>query len=212
MNSIQLYERFLMDVDKYQGAVADVEEFNRYAERAIHEYLVNKYAEFEMTQKRTDDLRPFIRRSTLPRVPGPSPIYSLPSDYRHMLLVELKSQSERCDVPTIIYPKKVTADIKGYAGHNYYYSYSKNHYYQIIDSNIYLYTPLGDSEIESVSIEYVAYIGTFYINPDDFTDNGFVLDDYVCEQLLAIMTRQYRGDTFESAYQVSLSEQKLKKE
>jgi hypothetical protein len=201
-----------MDIDKYQGAVADVEEFNRYAERAMYEYISSKYAEFEITQRRTDDLRLFIRRSTLSRLPGPTPVYELPQNYRHLLLVELNTQSERCDVPKIIYAKKITADIKGYAGHNYYYDYDKNYYYQIIDRNLYLYTPLNDSEIQSVSIEYIANIGTFYINPDDFTDNGFELDDYVCEQLLAIMTRQYRGDTFESAYQVSVAEQQFKRD
>ncbi|GIW60940.1 MAG: hypothetical protein KatS3mg087_2006 [Patescibacteria group bacterium] len=52
----------------------------------MYEYWVNKYSEFEVTQKRIDDLHP--PHSSQNTVPVPSPIYALPDA---LLLVELKA-------------------------------------------------------------------------------------------------------------------------
>ncbi|GIV35260.1 MAG: hypothetical protein KatS3mg031_2795 [Chitinophagales bacterium] len=207
MDSLQLYERFLMDIDKYQTAVADIEEFNRYAARGLDEFIANRYAEFEMVQKRTDDLRLFVRQATLTRTSQSVP-FVLPDDYRHMLLVTATSPGDGCRPDYNVVLKKYTADIKGYGTFNYYYMPSEdNRFYQIIEDRLIIMP----DDLLSVYIEYIHQPVGFFIDPSTFQPNGYELPDPVCEQILQIMTRQYRGDVFESAYQISVNETQLKK-
>jgi hypothetical protein len=211
MNSLEVYNKCVIDLDKYETPTFEIEVFNRMAERAIYEYINTKYKEFELIQKRTDDLRQFVKVSEI-AVSNVSSV-NLPVDYLRLLKLEYRLNDNECYINKWVVAKKTTADKLGYSESNYYWKPSIiNPQYQFIGDAIWF--RLGDdanSIINRVRLEYL-YIPEFYtINPlnmSDFTNPPY--SDEVDNQIIDIICRIYLAETNPNQYQVKINESQFK--
>jgi|DewCreStandDraft_4_1066084.scaffolds.fasta_scaffold05049_11 hypothetical protein len=210
MNSLEIYERCVIDLDKYDTPTFEIVDFNRYAERALYEYINEKYKEFEMVQKRTDDLRQFVVFNTFPNTNN---VYiTLPNDYLRLLSVWYYIEDFDCNTDRWVIVQKTTADKLGYSENNYYWKPKlTNPQYQIIGNN--LYFRVGDddaSRILQVRLEYIAIPTLYYIDPITLVPSNPPYTDEVDMQIIDKIVRIFQSATNIQGYQVSTQELSFK--
>ncbi len=72
VTALDMYKYFLDGINKEKTATVTPEEFNRLINVCEVEWIKNKYAEFELTEKRIDDLRILEVRDVIPNTGGAS--------------------------------------------------------------------------------------------------------------------------------------------
>jgi len=210
MNSLQVYQRCVIDLDKYDTPTFEIVDFNRYSERALYEYINEKYKEFEVTQKRTDDLRQFVIFNTFPNINNE--YITLPSDYLRLLSVWYRITDYDCGQDRWVIVQKTTADKLGYSENNYYWRPSlRNPQYQIIQDRLYFRVGTDNaSAITDVRLEYIGIPQLYYINENDLTFTTPPYTDEVDMQIVDKIVRIFQSSTNLQGYQVSLQEIPLK--
>lgn len=210
MNSLEVYRRCVIDLDKYDTPTFEIVDFNRYAERAIYEYINEKYKEFEVTQKRTDDLRQFVTFGTFPNLNNE--YITLPADYLRLLSVYYYITDFDCGEDRWVIVQKTTADKLGYSETNYYWKPRlTNPQYQIIGDRLYFRVGNDDaSRIQQVRLEYVAIPQLYYIDEATLTPTNPPYTDEVDMQIIDKIVRMFQSITAPHNYQISLQESQFK--
>lgn len=212
MTALEVYQRAVIDLDKYDTPTFEIVDFNRYAEKAIYEYINEKYLEFETLQKRTDDLRQFIVFNQY--ITNDLPYIDLPDDYLRMLKVEYRIDRGGCEVEQWFTAKKTTADKLGYSETNYYWRPSlRNPQYQIIGNRIYFRVGEGNHVyIREVRLEYIAVPVLYTIDEADMTVySNPPYSDEVDMQIIDKIVRMFQSVTNPEQYQISVAETQFRK-
>lgn len=209
MDSIEVYNRFLADLDKAEETSVDRELFNRLSTKALYEYVNNKYSEFELSGKRTDDIRVLVSNTS---IDVEDSYVDLPEDYLYTLLIILNYQSEdACIGSGKKVVRKYTSDLKGYSGTNHYWKDSlSNPFYQIFGDKIKFFVGDSSDMLTKADLEYIKKPELIIINPDTGIGTETSYTDANIEEIIAIMVRMYRGDTYNPLYNISLQEDNLK--
>lgn len=211
MNALEVYERCVIDLDKYDTPTFEIEDFNRYAQRAIYEYINEKYNEFEITQKRTDDLRQFVTFSTIDVFN--EDFIVLPDNYLRLLSLEYLISDLPCYEKKWVIVQKTTADKLGYSKNNYYWKPSINNpQYQFIGDNIYFRVGEGNnSKISKVRLEYISKPILYYISPSDLNNySNPPYSDEIDMQIIDKIVRIFQSATNANQYQISVAESQFK--
>lgn len=211
MNALEIYQRCVIDLDKYDTPTFEIEDFNRYAEKAIYEYINEKYKEFETIQKRTDDLRQFVTISTI--AVNNQDFVVLPENYLRLLKLEYRITDLPCYEDKWVVAQKTNADKLGYSENNYYWKPSlANPQYQFIGNNIFFRVGSGvNSNINMVRLEYIMKPELYLINPLDisiYTNPSY--SDEIDIQIIDKIVRMFQGATNLNQYQIAISESQLK--
>lgn len=150
-NSIDIYNAVLTELNKEFNASFETWDYVYFLNKAIYEWVKLKYAEYETTQKRTDDLQLITKRNVLLNLQQDNTT-SLPQDYLFLLGVRAKVNGKtKCADGNIIKEVyKMTSDRKGYAD---YYAQLKN-WYEISQDNITI-IPEKNTVVNEIFIEYV---------------------------------------------------------
>lgn len=209
MNSIEIYQRILIDLDKYQTPELEIDYFNHYMVQAMNEYVDKKYQVFETTQKTTDDLREFSKRVSISKVVGEES-FLLPDDYRHLLGLTGTANTD-CGIIKATF-EKTTADTLAYNNRNYYRKPSRiRPYYQIIGNDVFLYQGNNINYFSQFLLEYISIPVYYYINPSDISDfSSPNYSDAIESQIIDLFVRAFRGATEQQTYQVSIQESQIK--
>ena len=170
-NSIDIYNAVLVELNKEFNPSFETWDYTYFINKAILEWIKRKYNEYELTQKRTDDLQLItIRNFDLQLIDN---ISTLPNDYLFLLGVRAKTLSNKCeDKPVIKECYKMTSDRKGYEDSNYYAKFKT--WYELSRNKIYIIPEKG-KKINEILIEYIAK--PEYQNID--LDNYFSLQNTV---------------------------------
>jgi hypothetical protein len=210
MNALDVYRRCVIDLDKYDTPTFEIEDFNRYAEKAIYEYINEKYSEFELKQKRTDDLRQFVTFSVINVVN--QDYITLPNDYLRLLKLEYKINYPPCYNDIWVVAQKTTADKLGYSENNYYWKPSINNpQYQLIGDNIYFRVGGNNSYITAIRLEYIAKPILYTIDPSNLNVySNPPYSDEVDMQIIDKIVRMFQGATNPEQYQIAVGEKQFK--
>lgn len=211
MNTLEIYQRCVIDLDKYDTPTFEIEDFNRYAEKAIYEYINEKYKEFEITQKRTDDLRQFVTISTI--AVSNQDFVALPEDYLRLLKLEYQITDLPCYDKRWVVVQKTNADKLGYSEENYYWKPSlSNPQYQFIKNNIYFRVGEGNNtNISAVRLEYIMKPELYLIDPSDLgTYSNPSYSDEVDMQIIDKIVRLFQASTNPNQYQIAVAENQFK--
>jgi hypothetical protein len=212
VNSIDVYNKCVINLDKYDTPTFSIEDFNTYAEKALYEYINTKYLQFEKTQKRTDDLRQFVKVEFI-SVSNADRV-ALPDDYYLLLRLDFRvTEPLLCYDNKWLVGQKTTADKLGYSENNYYWKPSiKRPQFQLIGDEILFRT--GDDSpnaINAVRLEYIRVPILYYVNPEDISDfSNPPYTDAVDLQIIDIICRMFQAVTNPQQYQITLNENNLK--
>jgi hypothetical protein len=179
-NSIDIYNAILTELNKEYNASFEVWDYNYFLNKAISEWVKRKYAEYETTQKRTDDLQLITKRNhKLNIVDNISP---LPSDYLFLLGVrgEIEGKTKCTDGFLIKEIYKTTSDLKGYSDSNYYAKLKS--WYEITHNTINI-IPEKNTKIKTIYIEYIETPLTQGLDLDNVTSPT--------NNLITLLTKDY---------------------
>ena len=165
-NSIDVYNSVLTELNKEFNASFETWDYTYYINKAILEWVKKKYSEYELTQKRTDDLQLITVRNHKLKVVDNKTI--LPTDYMFLLGVRAEVAGiTKCEDGGLIKEcYKMTSDRKGYEDSNFYaklktwYELSKNALYVI---------PQKNTVIPNIYIEYIEHPAYQDIDIDNIT-------------------------------------------
>ena len=151
-NSVDVYYAVLTEINKEFNASFETWDYTYFINKSIYEWIKLKYDEYELTQKRTDDLQLITQRNF--ELPLFNLSTQLPSDYLFLLGVRAEVLGiTKCDSNGIIKEVyKITSDRKGYEDSNYYGKLKS--WYEISHNTLYI-IPQKNTDIQKVFIEYI---------------------------------------------------------
>lgn len=196
-NSVDVYNYVLTKLNKENNPSFEIRDFEDLFHSATLEWVKQKYAEMEIKQKRTDDLRFITRRNVELSLSDNKT--TLPERYMFMLGVRVEhSKKGRCSTKTrVTGAYKMTSDIKGRRD---YYKDISLHYE--IENQALIIIPPEDVEARRVYIEYIEEptpITVDYDAPESPTNalTALLSQDYVCLEI-ADLCALFFIETFES--------------
>lgn len=188
-NSIDIFNGILTELNKEFNASFEVWDYEYFLNKAIYEWIKLKYAEYETTQKRTDDLQLITQRNIELKVQTENTVI-LPQDYLYLLGVRGTVQGKtKCDDSKLVKEfYKMTSDLKGYAN---YYAQFKN-WYEVSQDTLHI-IPEKDSTIKDIFIEYISKPQVQSIDIEDRNNvkNNLIYllsKEYICLEIIKITT------------------------
>lgn len=179
INALEAYRDVLREIDKHGAPTFTVLDFNYWYNSTIDEYVAQQYSEFDITQKKLDNLSSIIQLGS--PLSFANNIGTLPTKYRHLLYLEVVLKFTKAvddyavdDTITVRKVQRLRTNRKGFVEENAYHDPSHRMvYYQIAKLNA-LHILAGDNvTVTSGKLDYIEIPDTIYLNPDksaDFTD------------------------------------------
>ena len=163
-NSIDIFYGVLTELNKEYNASFETWDYLYFMNKAILEWVKKKHADYETTQKRTDDLQLMTERNHSLVLTNNST--SLPSDYLFLLGVRAKVEGKtKCEGRAIIKEVyKMTSDRKGYEDSNYYARLKS--WYEVTHNKINI-IPEQNTKVGEIYIEYIQHPQYQDIDLDD---------------------------------------------
>lgn len=172
--AVELYEAFLIEIDRYGSPDAQVIDFLHFWNQAVYAFLERELAGFELTNTVSDRLRTLSHRAefSLNTEGCTAPVRQLdiPENYFRLFGVKgvFRYGSDRGFVQKkgdrfVKTFKKFTADLDGFSHDNRFYRPSiRQPYYQILDNRIhFLYSEelrqAADPYLEKVTLRYLIH-------------------------------------------------------
>lgn len=185
-SAAQMYEGVLIELDQYQSAEFDVQDFNYFMPSAVEKLLKPELDAFELTQTVTDKLRPIIKVSSAIELNPTNTTdvrkITLPGDYRHVVsvLVRLRyktpSTAYAANALRSTYSKRLTGDSQAQIDENsylrplvsdadvrVYHRVIGNELHVILDTHRY---PETKVVIQDIVLEYIRTAPEIRLNDD----------------------------------------------
>jgi hypothetical protein len=146
--AVELYEAFLIEIDRYQSPDAQVIDFLHFWNAAVYSFIENELTQFEVTNTVSDRLMMISHGKVISlnteSCNEPKKSWIVPADYFRLFGIKAQFAYARDygfankKGDTYTKPlKKLTADLDGFIAENRFYKPSpKNPFYQILDGKI----------------------------------------------------------------------------
>lgn len=210
-NAAQMYEGVLIELDQYQSAEFDAQDFNYFMPKAVEKLLKPELDALELTQKVTDKLRPLITVSDVIPVNPTNATdvrkITLPEDYRHVVSVLVRLRYKTATTAFALnslrsdYSKRLTGDSQAFINENSYLrplvsDASLRVYHRVIGNEIHvvLDTPKHPESrvvIQDIVLEYIRTAPEIRLNNDLSIDQDTVFPSHFNKEFVTACAKLF---------------------
>lgn len=217
--AVELYEAFLVEIDRYESPDCQVVDFLHFWNAAVYSFIESELRQFESTNTVSDRLRMVSHGRTVglnsDSCNSPLTEWAIPDDYFRLFGLKglfrfardyafANKKGDEYFKPL----KKLTADMDGFILENRFYKPSpKNPFYQILDNKIHFVyqdelAPASHLYLKSFTIRYVKHPVSLQLSDDFESFNSSPFPTDVNYLILKIAVLMFMGTTQDERIQL----------